>query len=111
MNLTTCIHQFFYQYLPRIKGSGVRTVKSYRDTYKLFLPYAATYHGVKIKSLTTDHLTCDLILDFLDYLQTERHNQASTRNQRLAAIKSLFKMIRFMYPEKRELAERILCIP
>lgn len=111
MNLTTCIHQFFGQYLPRIKGCGLRTVKSYRDTYRLLLPYAATYHGVKIKSLTIDHLTCDLILDFLDYLQTERHNQASTRNQRLAAIKSLFKMIRFMYPENGQLADRILCIP
>jgi integrase/recombinase XerD len=111
MNLTALLHQFFYQYLPRIKGSGVRTVKSYRDTYRLLLPYAAAYHDVKIKSLTIDHLTCNLILDFLDHLQTERHNQASTRNQRLAAIKSLFKMIRFMYPEKRQLSEKILCIP
>jgi len=111
MNLNTCIHQFFNQYLPRIKGCGIRTVRSYRDTYRLFLPYAAAYHGVKIKSLTIDHLTCGVILDFLDYLQTERHNLASTRNQRLAAIKSLFKMIRFMCPEKRRLAERILSIP
>jgi site-specific recombinase XerD len=111
MNLNQSIHQFFEQYLPRIKGCSVQTIKAYRDTFKLFLPYAAAYHGVKIKSLTVDHLTSALILDFLDHLQTKRGNRASTRNQRLAALKSLAKMIRFMVPEKRRLAGMILSIP
>ena len=111
MNLTRCIHQFFEQYLPRIKGCSVQTIKAYRDTFKLFLPFAAKYHRVKIKSLAVDHLTSALILDFLDHLQSQRGNQASTRNHRLAAIKSLAKMIRFMVPEKRHLADMILAIP
>ena len=34
-----------------------------------------------------------------------------TRNHRLAAIKSLAKMIRLMYPQNRKLAETILAIP
>ena len=103
MNLARCIHQFFEQYLPRIKGCSVQTIKAYRDTFKLFVPFAATYHGVKIKSLTVDHLTSALILDFLDHLESNRGNRASTRNQRLAAIKSLAKMIRFMITEKKRL--------
>lgn len=111
MNLTHYIHQFFVQYLPRIRGCGVQTIKAYRDTYKLLLPFAADYHGVKIKSLTVDHLTSDMILDFLDHLQSQRGNQASTRNQRLAAIKSFAKMIRFMVPEKRDIADMIRAIP
>ena len=111
MNLNRCIHQFFEQYLPRIKGCSVQTIRAYRDTFKLFLPFAAQYHRVKIKSLTLDHLTGTLILDFLDHLESKRGNQASTRNQRLAAIKSLAKMIRFMYPQKRHLVDMILTIP
>ena len=111
MNLNRCIHQYFAQYLPRIKGCSVQTIKAYRDTYKLLLPFAADYHGVKIKSLTVDHLTSDVILDFLDHLQSQRGNQASTRNQRLAAIKSLAKMIRFMVPEKGDIADMIRAIP
>jgi site-specific recombinase XerD len=99
------------QYLPRIKGCSGQTIKAYRDTFKLFLPFAADYHGVKIKSLTVDHLTVDVILDFLDHLQSQRGNQASTRNQRLAAIKSLAKMIRFMVPGKRKIADMIRAIP
>ena len=110
MNLNQSIHQFF-ENLPRIKGCSVQTIKAYRDTFRIFLPFAATYHGVKIKSLTVDHLTSALILDFLDHLQSKRGNRASTRNHRLAALKSLAKMIRFMVPEKRRLADRILSIP
>ncbi|WP_207309188.1 hypothetical protein [Desulfobacter hydrogenophilus] len=34
-----------------------------------------------------------------------------TRNQRLAAIKSLAKMIRFMHPDKKRIAEGLLNIP
>jgi len=40
-------------------------------------PFAATDHGVKIKSLTVDHLTSALILDFLDHLQAKRGNRAA----------------------------------
>jgi len=111
MNLSTLIHQFFDQYLPRIKGSSRQTIRAYRDTYRLLLPFAAKYHGVKIRSLKIGHLSNDLILDFLDYLEKERRNKTSTRNQRLAGIKSMAKMIRFMHPERSALAERILSIP
>ena len=111
MKLSTCIHQFFGTYLPSIKGVSNNTIKAYRDTFKLFLPFAAKYQNIKIKSLQLDHLLSELILSFLDEIEQKRNNTAKTRNHRLAAIKSLAKMIRFMYPEKRELAERILNIP
>jgi site-specific recombinase XerD len=111
MNLSTLIHQFFDQYLPRIKGSSRETIRAYRDTYTLLLPFAAKYHDVKIRSLKIGHLSNDLILDFLDYLEKERLNKTATRNQRLTGIKSMAKMIRFMHPERSALAERILSIP
>jgi integrase/recombinase XerD len=111
MRLSTCIHQFFEKYLPQIKGVSPHTLKAYRDTFKLFLPFAAHYHGIKLASLTLDHLTPELILKFLEYLELERKNTAKTRNHRLAAIKSLTKMIRFLYPEKSTTVEKIICIP
>ena len=111
MKLSTVIHQFFDQYLPRIKGSSEHTVKAYRDTFTLFLPFAAHYHQIKVDSLCLGHLPYELILDFLNYLESQRNNSVKTRNQRLVALKSLAKMIRLMYPEKRETAERILAIP
>ena len=111
LKLSTCIHQFFAQYLLRIKGSSRQTTKTYRDTFTLFVPFAAKHFSIKIQSLRVDHLTPDLILAFLEHLESERKNTARTRNLRLATLKSLAKMIRFMYPEKRKLAERIINIP
>jgi integrase/recombinase XerD len=111
MKLSTCLHQFFGQYLPHIKGASTHTIKAYRDTFKIFLPFAAKYRSIKIDSLTLDHLSSELILAFLDDLERERKNLAKTRNNRLAALKSFAKMTRFMYPEEREIAEKIGNIP
>jgi site-specific recombinase XerD len=111
MKLTTCLHQFFSNYLPHIKGVSPHTIKAYRDSFALFIPFAANHRKIKTGSLLLEHLTADMVLAFLADLERKRHNAPVTRNQRLAAIKSLAKMIRFMHPEKRELAEKILAIP
>ena len=111
MKLNPLIHQFFDHYLPHIKGVSPATVKAYRDTFKLFLPFAAKHYRIKIRSLRMPHLSSPLILSFLDNLQKERQNLTRTRNHRLAALKSFAKMIRFMHPQYRELADMILNIP
>jgi len=111
MKLSTCIHCFFDQYLPRIKGVRKNTIKAYRDAFTLFLPFAAEYLSIKIESIRVEHLCRDLILAFLDHLESDRTNIARTRNNRLATLKSFAKMIRLMYPEQRELADRILSLP
>jgi len=111
MKLAPCIHQFFNHYLPHIKGVSPCTIKAYRDTFKLFLPFAARSYGIKVRSLRVEHLPSQLILSFLDDLQKERKNIVRTRNHRLAALKSFAKMIRFMYPEHHDLADSILSIP
>jgi site-specific recombinase XerD len=111
MKLSTSIYQFFSQYLPHIKGCNQQTIKSYRDVFTLLLPFAAEYHAIKINSLKVDHLSSKLILAFLNHLEADRRNTVKTRNHRLAAIKSLAHMIRFMYPEKTKLANTMLAIP
>lgn len=111
MKLSTCIHQFFDQYLPHIKGVSHHTVKAYRDAFRLFLPFAAKFYNIKIKSLKVEHLSSELIISFLVDLQRKRKNLVKTRNQRLAALKSFAKMLRFKYPEQLEVADTILNIP
>lgn len=111
MKISTCVYSFFSRYLPKIKGVSPNTVKSYRDTFTLFLPFAAQYLSLKTQSLTMEHLSSNLILDFLENLQTQRKNTSNTRNQRLAALKSFAKMIKLMVPEYGKTAEKILNIP
>jgi integrase/recombinase XerD len=111
MKLTTCLHQFFGNYLPHIKGVSPHTIKAYRDAFALFIPFAANKLKIKTGSLMLDHITADMVLAFLADLENKRQNAPVTRNHRLAAIKSLAKMIRFMHPEKKDVVEKILAIP
>jgi len=69
MKLSTCLNQFFVQYLPHIKGSSEKTIHAYRDTYRLFLPFAADYYHIKITSLRIEHLTVEMIIAFLNHLE------------------------------------------
>lgn len=111
MKLSSCLHQFFDKYLPRIKGVSTHTIKAYRDTFRLLLPFAAKSLAIDIESLTVQDLSLKLILAFLNHLETERSNIPRTRNLRLATLKSLAKMIRLMYPKQKDIADRILNIP
>jgi site-specific recombinase XerD len=111
MKLSICLHQFFDQYLPRIKGASDETINSYRQSFTLFLKFAAVRQKQAVKDIQVEHLTTDLIFDFLNHLEEQRKNVARTRNSRLAAIKSLAKMIRLLYQEYRKTAEMLLNIP
>lgn len=111
MKLSPLIHHFFDQYLPHIRGVSPQTVQGYRDAFRIFLPFAASFHKIKVNSLQVEHITRELIVEFLEDLERERKNHVKTRNQRLAALKSFAKMIRFMYPEQREVARIIQSIP
>lgn len=87
------------------------TIRSYRDAFKIFLPFAAKYYGIKIRSLRVEHISSELIITFLQHLEQGRKNRPKTRNIRLNTLKSFAKMIRLMYPDHRELAQRIINIP
>jgi integrase/recombinase XerD len=52
-----------------------------------------------------------LISAFLDHLEHERGNSATTRNVRLAAIRSLFRYAAFKHPEHAAVIERVLALP
>lgn len=111
MNLTACVRQFFEQYLPRIKGASPQTIETYQHALTLFLKFAASHQGKLVRELCVKELTFELIYGFLNHLEDDRNNSARTRNHRLAALKSLAKMIRLLYPEQRKIAEMILSVP
>jgi integrase/recombinase XerD len=111
MNLTACVRQFFEEYLPRIKGASPRTIESYRHALTLFLKFASAHREKPVKELQVEELTFDMIYAFLNHLEDDRKNSARTRNNRLATLKSLARMVRLLYPEHRKTAEMILALP
>jgi len=61
--------------------------------------------------LDWDDLEAAMISEFLNLLETERHNSARTRNVRLTAIRSLFSYAALRHPERALLIQRVLAIP
>ncbi len=56
-------------------------------------------------------LDAPLIASFLDHLERDRHNSPATRNNRLAAIHSLFGYVALQNPEHAVSVQRVLAIP
>jgi site-specific recombinase XerD len=111
MTLTKCLHTFFSYYLPQIKGGSPQTLEVYKKSFELFLLFAARYKKCSVQSLQLEHLSTKIVIAFLQHLEQDRHNSVRTRNLRLAAIKSLARMIRLLYPEYREYADNLRLIP
>jgi integrase/recombinase XerD len=105
------IQSFFVDHLVTVKGLRLASVRSYRDTIRLLLGFVAKDNKTKITKLTVDDLTFDRIVGFLRYLEDERHNHVRTRNQRLAAVHTLFDYIAARQPEMLAVCQRVAAIP
>jgi len=109
--LGVLIHSFFVDHLVTVKGLRPASVRSYRDTIRLLLCYVANDKKTKITRLDVEDLTFERVVGFLRYLETERHNHARTRNQRLAALHTLFDYIATRRPDMLGVGQRVAAIP
>lgn len=105
------IHSFFIDHLVTVKGLRPASVHSYSDTIRLLLCFVAERKGTKITKLTLEDLSFEHILGFLRYLESNRHNHVRTRNQRLAALHTLFEYIASREPTMLETCQRVAAIP
>jgi site-specific recombinase XerD len=80
-------YEFLEVYLPKQCGRSPHTVESYRDALSLFRRYIVQTVGISIGNFTFAECTRDCMLGFMNYL-SELESKASTRNQRLAALRS-----------------------
>lgn len=85
------VRNFLMVYLPKNRCCSENTVKAYRDTINLLRVYIEEKESLFFAKITFNLLDHVLIGRFLDWLQCERKCSASTRNHRLAALKSFFK--------------------
>jgi integrase/recombinase XerD len=105
------ITAFFEQRLPLERGASEHTRDSYAYAFKLFLTYARTRLKVAPSELTVEQMDAPLVVDFLQDLETTRSNSPSSRNIRLAAIKSFMHFLEYRVPAALERIRRILAIP
>jgi site-specific recombinase XerD len=108
--LSAHLHYFFTCYLPQHREVSSHTLSSYKQTFIHLLHYwnrlfpdcpdpAINRFGVRF------------LLEFLSHLEKELGNTAATRNSRLAALKSFFKMVSLFEPCAQSQCRQILMIP
>ena len=105
------MHAFFVDHLMTVKGLRPASVRSYRDTMRLLLCFLARERGTKITKLCLEDLTFEAVVGFLRYLEAERGNHIRTRNQRLAALHTLFDYIATREPDMLGVCQRVAAIP
>lgn len=103
------VSRFFRTYLPGERGFSENTIASYRDTFKQFFTYYSDVYGIPPEKLKVSDFSRDVVTGFLSKLESEGKT-VSTRNQRLAALKSFFSFVKFAYPEHLDTASAILAM-
>jgi site-specific recombinase XerD len=108
--LSAHLHYFFTCYLPQHREVSPHTLSSYKQTFIHLLRYWKRIFP-DCRDPALDRFQPGFLLEFLSYLEKELGNTASTRNSRLAALKSFFKMVELVDPRFQTQCRQILMIP
>jgi integrase/recombinase XerD len=109
--LAPIMEGFFTERLIGQRRASGHTVASYRDTFRLLLAFMQDRTGTSPSRLALEDLDATTIAAFLDHLEVSRHNSIRTRNNRLAAIHSLFAYAALQVPEHAQTIARVLAVP
>ncbi|HEX2715498.1 MAG TPA: tyrosine-type recombinase/integrase [Candidatus Acidoferrales bacterium] len=105
------VRRFLLEHVVAERNLSHNTQRSYRDAIRVFLQFMTDRHRIDPVDLTVEQVTAAVVRDFLTYLKSERHNAATTLNQRLTMIHSLFRFIGRQAPELVELAAQLQAVP
>jgi integrase/recombinase XerD len=105
------LQAFFTDRLITERNCSPETIASYRDTMRLLLAYAQQQTAKQPFQLDFADLDAPLIGAFLTHLEEVRGNSVRTRNNRLAAIHSLYRYAALRHPEHAQTIARVMAIP
>ena len=96
--IATHITAFLQQRLLIERRASGNTCDSYAYAFKLLFEYASGYLKTTPSQLHLEQIDAPLVVKFLNHLETTRRNGASSRNVRLAAIKSFMRYMEYRAP-------------
>jgi site-specific recombinase XerD len=102
---------FLRERLPEARGASVHTCDSYAYAFKLLLEFAAKRLRKTPSAIELEAIDAALVLAFLKHIEEKRGCSASTRNARLAAIRSFMRYAELRVPSLIEQSRRVLAIP
>lgn len=100
--LSSWVRRFLLEHLLAERNYSANTQKSYRDTLRMLLPYVAKKTGKAIDRLAVFDISNEHVRTFLAEIESARKCGPATRNQRLAAIRSMAHFISQNSPEHIE---------
>lgn len=110
-SLAPHLETFFREYLPRERACSSHTCEAYAYAFQLLVCFAANRYSTSPSKLTLEQVDAPVVLALLEHLETTRRNSPTTRNARLAAIKSFAHFLEYRVPSAIDQVRRILAIP
>jgi len=102
---------FFQQRLTLERSASSNTCDSYAYAFKLLLEFAGKRLKTPPFKMKFEQIDEPLVVAFLNHLEVVRINGPSSRNVRLAAIKSFMRFMQYRVPSALDQIQRILAIP
>lgn len=87
------LRRFLTEYIVTERNLARNTRSSYRDTFRLLLPFASQKVRRPVDRLMVRDLASSLVLKFLAHVEDDRGCSVRTRNQRLAGIKAFARFV------------------
>jgi site-specific recombinase XerD len=109
--LAPWIKRFLLEYLPTDRNFARNTQHSYRDALRLFIIFSSALLRTKPDELLVEDLSADLVRKFMRHIEEGRKCSVATRNQRLAALRTLAAFIGERSPEHLSWCAQIRSIP
>ena len=104
------ISAFLTKYLAGERNYSPNTILAYRDAFIQFITFMKELKKIEVQRLTLECITKEVIIDFLEWIQENRHCSNATRNYRLAALRSFFIYMQYENPERMYEWQKILSI-
>ena len=105
------IQMFFRDYLAIQKGVSENTIKTYRDSLKLFLKFIAKKENKTISKITLDNLDAESVIAFLKEIERSRNNCIVTLNLRLTSLKTFFTYLITQDISRSGRYQKVIAIP
>lgn len=104
------VQNFLTSYIIGECNYSNNTKASYSSTFYLFVQYLNVKCDIKPNSIEIESIDKNVIINFLNWLEDERDASISTRNQRLASLKSFYKYVQLSEPDLFNTCSQILSI-
>lgn len=86
INFMSLLEDYFETYLPYSRGLSSNTINSYKHSFLLLMRFMLEIKGIVASDIKFSDLTYETLLEFFNWLETDRLCKPATRNQRLSAL-------------------------